>query len=570
MREQDWDGPAFLAALRHATATLHAEVDEVNALNVFPVPDGDTGSNMLATMQAAIREAEAVTESGRTVAAVAAALSFGALMGARGNSGVILSQLFRGIGESVANVERIDGAELAAAIDAGRVAAFGAVTKPVEGTILTVARAAATAAVAAAQQGDSLDEVLAAAASAASESVAQTPDLLPVLRRAGVVDAGGRGLELLLKGTLAAVRGEQPPPAGRLAHDIPLPLYEALEAEGYGYETVFLLTPADGRRVEIAAVRRQLDRLGQSVLVVGDEQLMKVHVHTERPDQVIGYGLTLGTLTHISVENLDRQAGDVLQRVAVSEHPPLVAAPPPAAAGKAREAEMPDEPDAGLAAAVEADQPQVVSVAAGDGLARLFMSLGAAAVIDGGNPSAGELAQAIGRLPASNVIVLPNNPNVRLAARQAGQLSPEVRVEVVPTRNPAEGVAAMLALDASLPVREAARRMAQAARRVQTFQVTVAVRDARMGRHRVRHGEYIVLGPNDGLLASDRDRTAAVRAALRKLKPGCELLTIYRGRDVDDEAAEELRATLAGELENVEVELVEGGQPHYDFLFAAE
>lgn len=570
MSEQAWDGPAFLAALRHATATLHAEVDEVNALNVFPVPDGDTGSNMLATMQAAIREAEAVTESGRTVSAVAAALSFGALMGARGNSGVILSQLFRGIGESVADVDRIDGAELAAAIDAGRVAAFGAVTRPVEGTILTVARAAANAAVAAAQHGDSLDEVLAAATSAASESVARTPELLPVLRRAGVVDAGGRGLELLLKGTLAAVRGEQPPLAGHLAHDIPLPLYEALEAEGYGYETVFLLTPADGQRVEIAAVRRQLDDFGESVLVVGDEQLMKVHVHTERPDRVIGYGLTLGTLTHISVENLDRQAGDVLQRVAASEHQPRATGTAPALGMATRESDTTDEPDAGLVAAVEADRPQVVSVAAGAGLARLFTSLGAAAVIDGGNPSAGELAQAIGRLAASNVIVLPNNPNVRLAARQAGQLSPEVRVEVVPTRNPAEGVAAMLALDGSLPVREAARRMAQAARRVQTFQVTVAVRDARMGRHRVRHGEYIVLGPNDGLLASDRDRTTAVRAALRKLKPGSELLTIYRGRDVDDEAAEELRATLAGDLPSVEIELVEGGQPHYDFLFAAE
>jgi DAK2 domain fusion protein YloV len=564
---QAWDGPGLLAALRQATATLHAGVDEVNALNVFPVPDGDTGSNMLATMQAAIREAEAIADSGRTVPAIAAALSFGALMGARGNSGVILSQLFRGIGESVADVERIDGAELAQAIDAGRVAAFGAVTQPVEGTILTVARAAAAAAVAAARNGGPLDEVLAAAVSAASESVARTPELLPVLRRAGVVDAGGRGLELLLKGALAATRGEQPPLASRLPHDIPLPLYDALEAEGYGYETVFLLTPNNGRSVAIGDVRRKLDHLGQSVLVVGDDQLMKVHVHTERPDEVIGYGLTLGTLTHISVENLDRQAGDVRQRAPAAAARAVVAS----AAGLLIDQEVTlGEPDAGLAAAVEGDQPQVVSVAAGEGLSRLFRSLGAAAVVDGGNPSAGELAQAIGQLAATQVIVLPNNPNVRLAARQAGQLSPEVRVEVVPTRNPAEGVAAILALDASLPVREAARRMAQAARRVQTFQVTVAVRDARIGRHRVRHGEYIVLGPNDGLLATDRDRTAAVRGALRKLKPGYELLTIYRGRDVDQVAADDLRATLAAELENIEIELVEGGQPHYDFLFAAE
>jgi dihydroxyacetone kinase-like predicted kinase len=200
----------------------------------------------------------------------------------------------------------------------------------------------------------------------------------------------------------------------------------------------------------------------------------------------------------------------------------------------------------------------------------LFINLGAAAVVNGGNPSAGELARAIKELAAAEVIVLPNNPNVRLAARQAGQLSPEVRVEVVGTRNPAEGVAAMLALDPSLRVRDAARRMSQAARRVQTFQVTVAVRDARIGRHRVRHGEYIVLGPNDGLVARNRDRTAAVRAAVGKLKPGYELLTIYRGRDVEHAAADELRETLRADLDGIEIELVEGGQPHYDFLFSAE
>jgi fatty acid kinase len=558
-----WDGPALLAALRQASATLHANVDEVNALNVFPVPDGDTGSNMLATMQAAIREAEAVAEDGRTVPVVAAALSRGALMGARGNSGVILSQLFRGVGESVAEVERLGGAELAAAIDAGRVAAFGAVTQPVEGTILTVTRAAATAAVAAADHGGgSLEEVLAAAVAAARTSVAQTPELLPVLRRAGVVDAGGRGLELLLQGALAAVRGEQPQTLGRVAHDIPLPLYAALEAEGYGYETVFLVTPGEGQQVALGAVRQQLEHMGVSVLVVGDDQLMKVHVHTERPDRVIGYGLTLGTLSHISVENLDRQAGNVVYRAAEGEDNERPAATPAVAERS--------EPDAGVAEATAAGRPQVVSVAAGTGLARLFTTLGAGAVIDGGNPSAGELAQAINRLAAGEVIVLPNNPNVRLAARQAGELSPDVRVEVVPTRNPAEGVAAMLALDPSLPVRDAARRMAQAARRVQTFQVTVAVRDARIGRHRVHHGEYIALGPNDGLLAADRDRTKAIHAALGKLKPGFELLTIYRGRDVDGDAADALRESLAGELEGVEIELVEGGQPHYDFLFAAE
>ncbi len=238
--DSGWDGPGLLSALRHAASTLSAQVDEVNALNVFPVPDGDTGSNMLATVQAAIKEAEAVPEHKRSVAAVGAALSFGALMGARGNSGVILSQLFRGVGESVADVELVGGREFAAAIRQGCDAAFKAVSQPVEGTILTVARDVADAAVAAAGTNASLEDVVAAAVLAASASVERTPELLAVLRRAGVVDAGGRGLELLLRGTLASVRGEHPPQTNRVPHDIALPLYAALEAEGYGYETVFL------------------------------------------------------------------------------------------------------------------------------------------------------------------------------------------------------------------------------------------------------------------------------------------------------------------------------------------
>jgi dihydroxyacetone kinase-like predicted kinase len=215
----------------------------------------------------------------------------------------------------------------------------------------------------------------------------------------------------------------------------------------------------------------------------------------------------------------------------------------------------------------------VIAVAAGDGLARVFATLGATAVVQGGqtaNPSAGELAQAIRGTGEAEVIVLPNNANVRLAARQAGQLTPDVDVVVVPTRNAAEGVAAMLAFDPDLPVRDAARLMAEQARRVKTLQVTLAVRDARMGRHKIQRGDYLVLGPNDGLVASHADRTSAVRSAVRSLGNGYELLTLYRGRDVDQATGEELRQVLAGDLDGIEVELVEGGQPHYDFLLSAE
>ena len=546
-----WDGHDLLAALKHSAATLHAEVDEVNALNVFPVPDGDTGSNMLATVQAALGEAESVPERERTVPRVAAALSLGALMGARGNSGVILSQLFRGLGEAVNDVDEIGGRELVEALKQGCVAAFSAVSQPVEGTILTVVRDASTAAAEALVANGTIEHVLAAAVAEASASVARTPSLLPVLRRAGVVDAGGKGLELLLRGALASVRGEHAPHVSRVPHDIALPSFDALGPDGFGYETVFVIVPNDGEWLDVDAIRVRLAELGESVLVGGDENVVKIHVHNERPDQVVAYGLSVGTLSRINIENLDRQAS------AVREH----------AQHDARE-----EPQAEAAPSITTG-PAIVAVAPGEGWSRVFTTLGATAIVDGGqgaNPSAGELADAIRGTGATEVIVLPNNPNVRLAAKQAGALSPDITVEVVPTRNPAEGVAAMLALETDVDLKTAARAMTEAAERIQTLQVTAAVRDARMGRRKVRRGEFIVLGPSDGLVGSDRDRTAAVVAAARRLKPGFELLTLYRGRSVDHGAAEQLREALGSELDGVEIELVDGGQPHYDFLIAAE
>jgi len=545
-----WDGHDLLAALRHASAVLYSQVDEVNALNVFPVPDGDTGSNMLATIQAGITEAEEIPPSERSVTRVTAAINLGTLMGARGNSGVILSQLLRGMGESLSGHDRVGGREMADAFRRGCETAFGAITHPVEGTILTVARDVADASVSSAVTDDSLEEVLRVAVDTATASVLRTPELLPVLRHAGVVDAGARGLELLLRGALASLHEEPIPHGMRLPHDIALPTWDALEAEGYGYETVFVVLPPDGDRLDIGLIRTRLEQLGESVLVAGDERAVKIHVHNERPDEVIGFGLALGSLSRISVENLDRQATDVRERAKAS-------------------AERASEIDQ----SVVREGPAVVAVAAGDGLAHVFSTLGATAVVQGGqgaNPSAGELADAIRGTGETEVIVLPNNPNVRLAARQAGDLCPDVRVEVVSTRNAAEGVAAMLAFDPDLGARDAARLMSQAGRAVQTLQITMAVRDARLGRRRVRRGNYIVLGATDGVIAADSNRTTAVRLGLAKLKPGYELLTIYRGRDVDHNDGQALRDTLAGELDGIEVELVDGGQPHYDFLISAE
>jgi hypothetical protein len=550
MNNMSWDGHDLIAAMRHAAAVLHSQVDEVNALNVFPVPDGDTGSNMLATIQAAVAEAEGVPPLERTATRISVAISLGALMGARGNSGVILSQLLRGMGEAISGHERVTAMVLVDALKRGCTTAFLAVAHPIEGTMLTVARDVADATARAPRGDGSIESVLRVAVDAAADSVERTPDLLAVLKDAGVVDAGGRGIELLLRGALGSIHGEHLPHAVKLPHDIALPTFDALEAEGYGYETVFVVMPPEGTRLDVPAIRARLDRMAESVLVAGDDRAVKIHVHNERPDEILGYGLTLGTLSRINIENLDRQATDVRERaMATADKAPV------------------------NGAATVREGPAVIAVAAGDGLARVFGTLGATGVVQGGqgaNPSAGELADAIRGAGNGEVIVLPNNPNVRLAAKQAGELCPDVTVEVVPTRNAAEGVAAMLAFDPDLALKDAAKVMAVAGRAVQTLQVTVAVRDARIGRRKVRRGNYIVLGPNDGLVAADTDRTAAIRSGIGLLKGGYELLTLYRGRDVDHAAGQQLRDELAQGLDGVEIELVEGGQPHYDFLIAAE
>jgi DAK2 domain fusion protein YloV len=551
VNDASWDGHGLLEAMRDAAAVLHSGLDEVNALNVFPVPDGDTGSNMLATVRAAIAEAEEIPEAERTVARVAASISLGALMGARGNSGVILSQLLRGMGDVITGSDLVDGAILAQAFIRGCETAYSAVANPVDGTILTVARDIAAVAQQALDGNAGLEQVLHLAVGEAAASVLRTPDLLPVLRHAGVVDAGGRGLELMLRGALASITGEHIPQVLPGAHDIPLPTWDALEAEGYGYETVFVILPRDGTHLDVAQIRGRLDQIGESVLVAGDDRAVKIHVHNERPDEVFAYGLSLGTLSGINVENLDRQATDVRARAKASA----------------------DQSTATTTAPRTDASPAIVAVTAGDGWARVFTALGSAAVVQGGqgaNPSTGEIADAIRSTNHDEVIVLPNNPNVRLAALQAAELCPDVNVAVVPTRNSAEGVAAMLGFESDVDLKANAKLMTEAGHKVQTLQVTLAVRDARMGRRRVKRGEYIVLGPSDGIVAADSDRMAAMRMGIGTLNHGYELLTLYRGRDVDRAAAQSVRDSLASDLNGVEIELVDGDQPHYDFLISAE
>lgn len=563
MTQRSCDGAGLVAAFRAAVANLEAHVDEVNALNVFPVPDGDTGSNMLATVRVALEEAESV--DGATAGRVAAALSFGALMGARGNSGVITSQICRGIAEGLDGKRRFNGLDLAHALGRGAELAYAAVGKPVEGTILTVIREAAAAAKAAAEHDDDLEAVLGATVNAAETAVARTPSLLPILREAGVVDSGGQGLYRLFQGALIHLVGQSTAGAvgARRRSGAKPSTLVAHADEGFGYETMLLLQPRPGATLDPDAIRRELESIGESVVVVGDGKAVKIHVHSERPDVIMEHALALGSLSRISVENLDQQARDVREQRATEF----------TASGKTG-AKTGGSSDRAPTAPTD---PQVVplavvAVAAGEGLAAIFRDFGVAAVVQGGqaaNPSSGELLQAIEAVNALETLLLPNNPNVVLAARQVAALTSRA-VFVVPTRNAAEGIAALLALDPTLGAAANVDGMTSAGRAIESLLVTTAVRDARVSGRKVRRGQTIVLDPDDGLVAVDGDRGRAIEAAIHGLRPGIELVTLFYGDGADLTEAEETARLIGAVRVGIEVEVRHGGQPHYRYLISAE
>jgi DAK2 domain fusion protein YloV len=584
MARRSCDGAGFLAAFRSAVAVLEAHVDEINALNVFPVPDGDTGTNMLATVRAALEEADRAG-AGADAERIAQAASFGALMGARGNSGVITSQILAGIAHGLAGKRRFNGLDLAHALDAGTKTAYKAVAKPVEGTILTVIREASAAAVAAAERDNNVETVLAATVDAAERAVAKTPSLLPILREAHVVDSGGQGLFRLFQGALAAARGRPLEPGAVVQHPAVHPAVHAAvhaphaepapepapgtEEGEFGYETVYLLRARAGIPLDVPAIQAHLESIGDSVLVAGDGLLAKVHVHNDRPDAVIAYGLTVGTLSRITIENLDSQAHDVRESKASA----FVRA--------AGDGAFTAGDDGAVATAEPATRLAlgVVVVAPSDGLAAVladtatpFREHGAFRVVSGGqsaNPSTGELLEAVEATDADELLILSNNPNVVLAARQVASMTKRT-IRVVPTRNCAEGVAALFELDPSQDATANAEAMTAAGRAIQTMQVTEAVRDATVSGRKVKKGQTIVLDPDDGLLAVDNDPQKAVMRGLARLEPGFGLLTIYYGETATLDEAETLALKVREARPGVDVEVIHGGQPHYRYLVSAE
>jgi DAK2 domain fusion protein YloV len=532
------DGPLLRRLFADACALLHRHIDALNAINVFPVPDGDTGTNMHLTLRAGIDELERAPSD--DAASVMRALAHGALMGARGNSGVILSQVLRGFETALGGRHEADAASLIHGFTAARAAAYEALSEPKEGTILTVIREAAEAV--AAQRPATVDAVLETAVAAAKEAVDRTPELLPVLKEAGVVDAGGLGLAIVLEGLLRSLRGEpldvDLAPQGAVEagwRSEAATLHRAEHGES-GYCTEFIVS---GGGLDRAAAGAQLSRLGTSLLVVGGDDLLRVHLHTTHPDDALAYGRSLGELSHVKVDNLEAQI-----RQFVAE-----AAPPQIAANIG-----------------------IVAVAAGAGIEAAFRSMGVTNIVRGGqtmNPSAGEILAAIGSCPTNDVIVLPNNKNIIASAQQAARESSK-RVLVVPTRSIPQGIAAAVALSAELSAEENSAAMERALAFVRSAEVTRAVRATTIeGRH-VAVGQAI--GLIDGALrvVAGDVASAAQQCVDEMLSPDASLLTVYAGEDVRAEDAEALVTALRERHPALEIELVQGGQPHYPYMLSLE
>jgi DAK2 domain fusion protein YloV len=546
------DGVILSSLLEAGTLWLERNAARLNALNVFPVPDGDTGTNMLLTMRSAVQAARQLAEQG--AGSVMRAAAQGALMGARGNSGVILSQILAGIARELDEHPLSDGATLARALAEGAASGYRAVGQPVEGTILTVARAAGAAAVAAAsgrhgsKAGCRL--VLERAAEAAARAVAQTPDQLPLLRQAGVVDAGGEGYRLLLEGMVYALRGEPlpqlgpeeaPPPGVVEATTLPATL-PAQPATEWGYCTQFLIR---GTGLDLQRVRADVQELAASALVVGDDEAILVHGHTDDPGALLTYARRLGRLQRISIEDMDAQHDAWLRSQAA------------AAEGR---------PPAELA---------TVAVVSGEGLAEVFRSLGVTELVRGGqtmNPSAQDLLQAARRTAARQVLLLPNNANVVPAAQQAAALAAGEgrQLLVVPARTIPQGVAALLAFNPEAGAEENRVAMEAAAAAVRTVEITRATRSAAYDGLQVAAGDYLALV--DGrLVASTPDVLEAVRRGLAEACAAhAELLTFYRGAAISEEAAASLAAAVREDYPAAQVEVVAGGQPHYDYIISVE
>lgn len=539
----------LMACLEAGCAWLDAHVADVNALNVFPVPDGDTGTNMSLTMHAALQEV--ADKRFDTVSELAHTLAHGALMGARGNSGVILSQLLRGFARGLDGKATFGPVDLATALQEGAATAYKGVMKPVEGTILTVSREAAATAVQAAEQGADFEQVLVMADMEAEASLARTPTLLAVLADAGVVDAGGKGFCLILHGALCQLRGESIASAGESSQQIQEEIHPP---DGrYNYDTQFLIM---GTNLDRDAIREHIATLGDSVLVVGDSSTIKVHVHCDFPGRALDYAITQGHVDDVVIENMQLQYEQFMARKQQAMGPSTGVISPVSL----------------IETSAQPDTISVIAVASGEGLARVFESLGVSAIVPGGqtmNPSTQDLLTAIERVGADQVILLPNNGNIILAAEQAKSLA-EKDVRVVPTKTIPQGIAALLALNYQADLDTNVEFMLDSSKQVQTVEITRAVRSVQVNGLSIEEGQIIGL-VNGDLVVAGSQTARVVHDMIDRLDiDEYEIVTVYFGEGVSEVEANELAASLAASYPDIEVEVLDGGQAHYYFIISVE
>ena len=546
----------FQEMVQAGATRLNKQAEYVNSLNVFPVPDGDTGTNMGMTIENGAKEVS--DRSASTVGEAAGIFAKGLLMGARGNSGVITSQLFRGFSQSVKDKDELDGAALAAAFQSGVEVAYKAVMKPVEGTILTVSRGAAIGAKKKAESTNDAVEVMRAALEGAKTALAKTPDMLPVLKEVGVVDSGGQGLVFIYEGFLSALTGEfiasedfQATPATmsemiNAEHHKSVAGHVATEDIKFGYCTEIMVALKQGptyvKDFDYDEFRNYLNNLGDSLLVVNDDEIVKVHVHTEDPGLVMQEGLKYGSLVKVKVDNMRNQ----------------------------HEAQV--EKEERQAKPVEEKEYAIIAVVAGDGLADIFKAQGVDYIISGGqtmNPSTEDFVKAVEELNARNIIILPNNKNILMAAQSAAEVIDQPAA-VVETKTIPQGLTSLLAFDESKSIEENYERMSASLADVVSGSVTTAVRDTTIDGLEIHENDN--LGMVDGkIVVSNPDMMETLEETFaHMLDEDSEIVTIYVGEDGSEELANELAQALAEKYEDVEVEIHQGGQPVYPYLFSVE
>ncbi|XVM06095.1 DAK2 domain-containing protein [Bacillus subtilis] len=547
------NGRTFAEMILAGAQNLSQNASAVDALNVFPVPDGDTGTNMNLSMTSGAREVEQMDTD--DIGKVGSALSKGLLMGARGNSGVILSQLFRGFSKSIETKKEINALEFAAALQAGVDMAYKAVMKPVEGTILTVAKDAAKKAMILAEKETDITALMIAVTEEAEASLNRTPELLPVLKEVGVVDSGGKGLLCVYEGFLASLKGETVPQKAVLPslddmvsaehHKSAQSMMNTEDIE-FGFCTeVMVRLDQTKREFDEGTFRQDLSQFGDSLLVIADESLAKVHIHAEEPGNVLNYAQHYGELIKIKIENMREQHTSIISQ----ESKPADNETPPA------------------------KQPYgIVTVAMGEGISDLFKSIGASVVIEGGqtmNPSTEDIVDAVKSVNADTVFILPNNSNIIMAANQAASVVDE-QVFVIPAKTVPQGMSALLAFNPDQEAEANKANMLSAIQQVKSGQVTFSVRDTHIDGKDIKKGDFMGILNGTIIGTSENQLSAAKMLLSEMIGEDDEIVTILYGEDASQEEAEQLEAFLSEKYEEIEVEIHNGKQPLYSYIVSAE